>query len=51
MTDMSSLPTGCCAVQWAMWKGGGPYRVQKSPTGGALECWEHFLSDKSVPLV
>ena len=20
---MSSLPTGCCAVQWAMWKGGG----------------------------
>ena len=22
-TNMSSLPTGCCAVQWAMWKGGG----------------------------
>ena len=21
--NMSSLPTGCCAVQWAMWKGGG----------------------------
>ena len=20
---MSSSPTGCCAVQWAMWKGGG----------------------------
>ena len=20
---MSSLPTLCCAVQWAMWKGGG----------------------------
>ena len=23
--NMSSSPTGCCAVQWAMWKGGGPY--------------------------
>ena len=23
--NMSSLPTGCCAVQWAMLKGGGPY--------------------------
>ena len=22
-TNMSSSPTGCCAVQWAMWKGGG----------------------------
>ena len=21
--NMSSSPTGCCAVQWAMWKGGG----------------------------
>ena len=21
--NMSSLPTGCCAIQWAMWKGGG----------------------------
>ena len=23
MANMSSSPTGCCAVQWAMWKGGG----------------------------
>ena len=21
--NMSSSPSGCCAVQWAMWKGGG----------------------------
>ena len=25
LANMSSSPTGCCAVQWAMWKGGGPY--------------------------
>ena len=23
LANMSSSPTGCCAVQWAMWKGGG----------------------------
>ena len=23
LINMSSSPTGCCAVQWAMWKGGG----------------------------
>ena len=22
-TNMQSSPTGCCALQWAMWKGGG----------------------------
>ena len=24
LANMSSLPTVCCAVQWAMWKGEGP---------------------------
>ena len=37
--NMSSLPTGCCAVQWAMWKGGG------------LTCRDRLISSENYLLL
>ena len=40
---MLSSPTGCCAVQWAMWKGGG---ALPSVTGLTVQriicCWASY---------
>ena len=37
--NMSSLPTGFCAVQWAMWKGGG------------FTCLDRFNSSENYLLI